>query len=530
MNLLQAMRDPQLFGPWFRDDATWAAWRAFLAALFGLPLSPDQIETFRACTGRLAAPEASYSEAWLICGRRAGKSFVLALIATYLAAFRDYRPHLAPGERATILIIATDRKQARTIIRYIRALLTEVPMLAQMVERETADEFDLNNRVTIEVGTSSYRSVRGRTLAAALADELAFWPTDDAAEPDYAVIDALRPAMATIPNAVLLCASSPYARRGALYDAHRRYFGRDDAPALVWQAATRTMNPTVRQSVIDEALERDLPSASAEYLAQFRSDVESFVAREVVDRAIPFGTAERPPVAGTAYHAFVDPSGGASDSMTLAIAHRDGERAILDAVRERRAPFSPESVVSEFAALLKRYGVGRVVGDRYAGEWPREAFQRHGITYAPADKPKSQIYLDLLPTLNSGEAELLDVPVLAAQLATLERRTARGGRDSIDHAPGSRDDVANAVAGALVIKAHQPVYGYVGAMRMPGLAGSSGPLAHLPPPAWFARGDRYPPGDPRWRFDVEKELVTREFAMAEGRTTPEQHQRWGWQV
>jgi hypothetical protein len=29
----------------------------------------------------------------------------------------------------------------------------------------------------------------------------------------------------------------------------------------------------------------------------------------------------------------------------------------------------------------------------------------------------------------------------------LERRTARGGKDSVDHAPGGRDDVANVVAG-----------------------------------------------------------------------------------
>jgi hypothetical protein len=34
---LQAVDDPNLFAPWFRDPATWTAWRAFLAALVGLP-------------------------------------------------------------------------------------------------------------------------------------------------------------------------------------------------------------------------------------------------------------------------------------------------------------------------------------------------------------------------------------------------------------------------------------------------------------------------------------------------------------
>lgn len=449
VTILDAADDPHLFARWFRDRDTWAAWRAFLAALFGLPMDDGMLDTYRGCTGRSEAPGAPFTEAWLVIGRRGGKSFIMALVAVFLACFKDYRGHLAPGERAMVLVIATDRKQARVIARYIRALLTEVPMLAAMVERPTAESFDLNNRVSIEIATASYRTVRGYTVCAALCDELAFWPSDDAAEPDYAVLDALRPAMATIPGAVLLCASSPYARRGALWDAWRRWHGKDDARALVWQAATRTMNPTVPQHIIDDAIERDPASASAEFGAQFRTDVEALLTREAVEALVPPGVYERPPVSGTRYFGFVDPSGGSADSMTLAIGHREGEGAILDAVRERKPPFSPEAVTAEFAELLKSYDLSRVTGDRYGGEWPREQFRKHGITYEPAEKPKSEIYKDVVPIINSALADLLDNPKLINQLVGLERRTARGGRDSIDHAPGGHDDVANAVAGVL---------------------------------------------------------------------------------
>ena len=86
-------------------------------------------------------------------GRRGGKWFIFALIGVFLATFRDYRPYLQPGERATILIIAADRRQARVIFRYVRALLTHVPMLARLVVRHTPDSFDLSNHVSIEVGT-----------------------------------------------------------------------------------------------------------------------------------------------------------------------------------------------------------------------------------------------------------------------------------------------------------------------------------------------------------------------------------------
>ena len=58
-------------------------------------------------------------------------------------------------------------------------------------------------------------------------------------------------------------------------------------------------------------------------------------------------------------------------------------------------------MVSEFAALLRTYKITTVQGDRYAGEWPRERFDVHGIKYEPAAKPKSDLYRDLLPSLNS---------------------------------------------------------------------------------------------------------------------------------
>lgn len=454
LSLLDAAADDELFAPWFRDRATWTAWFAFVAALFGLPMTKQQLAIYRACTGRVVPPVRPFDEAWLVCGRRAGKSFVLALIAVYLACFREYERHLQPGERGTIMVVASDRKQAKIIIRYCRGLLNGVPMLAEMLERENASGFDLNNSVTIEVGTASFRATRGYTIVAALLDELAFFRTDDAADPDHEIIAALRPGMATIPGAMLLCASSPYARRGALWDAWKRWHGRDDAPALVWQAPTRTMNPTVPQSVIDIATARDPASASAEYGAQFRTDIESFVSREAVELCVEQDVRERAPLSSVRYSAFVDPSGGSSDSFTLAISHREREGdahvSVLDAIRERKPPFSPSDVVEEFSKVLRTYRVNRICGDRYAGEFPRELFANHGIKYEPNAKPKSDIYRDTLPLINSGRVSLLDHPRLVLQLCGLERKTGRGGRDSIDHAPGGHDDVANAACGALV--------------------------------------------------------------------------------
>lgn len=95
----------------------------------------------------------------------------------------------------------------------------------------------------------------------------------------------------------------------------------------------------------------DPAAAPAEWLAEFRDDLEDFVSKEVVDECAVKGRFELPPMQSMHYTAFCDPSGGSSDSMTLAIAHREGDRGVIDAIREARPPFSPEAVVAEFATL-----------------------------------------------------------------------------------------------------------------------------------------------------------------------------------
>ena len=137
MSIIDAIEHEHVFASLFRDPAQWAAWFSFLRVLFGLPLIAGDLELFRQCTGR-SEPRGPYNEVWMACGRRAGKSFMMALIAVFLAVFRDYRRYLAPGERATVMIIAADRKQARVVMRYIRGML-DLPALKPLVERETAD-------------------------------------------------------------------------------------------------------------------------------------------------------------------------------------------------------------------------------------------------------------------------------------------------------------------------------------------------------------------------------------------------------
>jgi hypothetical protein len=484
VNILQAMKDPKLFRPWFKDPATWVAWTAFLACLFNLPMDHEQRTIVLACTGLQELPTRAFFEALLLCGRRGGKSLILAMLAVFLALFKDWTPHLSPGERGTVLVLAADRKQAQAIMRYAKAFCEEVPLLASKIERITTEEIYLKGRVSIEVATASYRTVRGRTLIAGLLDELAFFRSEESANPDYEIVAAIMPALASMPGSMLFFATSPHSKQGVPWETYRKWFGVAGAPCLVWQADTRTMNPTIPQATVDEAYERDPSSAMAEWGALFRNDIDSYVSREAIEAATVPGRRELPPVTGVHYTAFVDPSGGSSDSMTLAIAHKDKDVSILDCIREVRPPFSPEIVTRDFGITLKTYRVNKVIGDRYAGEWVREQFRANGISYELAEQSKSDIYRDTLPLINSGKVELLDIAKLSAQFIGLERRTARGGRDSIDHGPGSHDDVANAAAGAVLLtKGPAPMKINPAALERMGIS-----LRRMNP------GDRFGPG------------------------------------
>lgn len=450
MTILEAISDASVFGSAFAVG-DWSRWRSFLAAVYGLELQGEALATYRACTGRDSPPVAAAREVYACVGRRGGKTRIAAAIAAH-AASQDYRPRLAPGEWATVACIAADRSQAGIIFGYIKALLLESKLLCRLVARETADTLELKNRVRIEVTTASARTTRGYSFALVVCDELAFWKSDESAEPDTEVLNAVRPGLATL-GGIVVGISSPYARRGALWLAFKRHYGQDSA-TLVWQAPSLVMNPTLPAAVVEDALAEDESAARAEYLAEFRSDLEAFVSREVLEQVTVPGRLGLPPLPGVTYTAFADPSGGSADSFTLAIAHheRRGDTvvAVLDLLAERRPPFSPEAVVEEFAGILKSYKLSAVTGDRYSGAWCPERFAHHGIHYEASERTKSEIYGAALPLLNSGRVELLQHRRLEAQLLGLERRTSRAGKDSIDHGPGGHDDAANSACGALV--------------------------------------------------------------------------------
>ena len=389
-------------------------------------------------------------EFYVIAGRGSGKSRIVALIAACVS-LGEYLH--APGERVYVGVFGPDRKQARITFSYIIGLLRAAPELEGWITHESKESVDLRHDVTIEVITASKAAPRGRSYALAIIEEAAFLPQEDSANPDLELVRAVRPALARVPGSLLAVVSSPYARRGILYEAWRRQEKeqRLDEGVVLVQASTLELNPLFDVEAIERARVEDPVAAATEYDAEFRSDVESFANREAVEACVADGVHEVKPNEKTSYSAFCDPAGGSgTDSFGLAIGHRNNGDVVVDAVREWKPRFSPEAVVKDMSGLLRRYRVNSLLGDRFAGEWVREPFRRNNIEYGICTQAKSDLYRDVLPLINSKQIRLLDNPRLIAQLVGLERRVGRGGRDSIDHAPGGHDDVANVVCGLAV--------------------------------------------------------------------------------
>lgn len=452
VDIIKAMTSPAAFGDLY-GGSSWAAWRAVLKAAFALPMDTADLAIFAEVAGGRAPPAKRVRELWVCAGRRSGKDSVAALVAAYAAAIEEaHQGRLRPGEKASVMCLASDKDQARLVLNYTKALINENEDLSGRVTRETALGLELDNDAEIVVATNSFRATRGRAVLVAIMDEIAFYRDEGSATPDVETYRALVPATATLaPESMIIGISSPHKATGLLHDKFSRHFGKDDDRVLFIKAPSLTMNPTLDPEIVARAIEEDPEAAKAEWLAEFRSDLSDFISRALVEAAVDSGVVARPRLPNVQYVGFVDVAGGTGkDSFTAAVAHADGDIAALDAVLEIRPPFSAQTAAEQAASLFKDYGVSIATADRYAVGIVSEMFAKLGIEYRPSERDRSQIYLEALPLFTSGRARLLDNRRLVTQIATLERRAVASGRDRVDHPRDGHDDLANAACGALV--------------------------------------------------------------------------------
>ena len=457
ITIADALYDRRLLGAALpKDMSSFAVWISVLKAAFALPLTKDERKLFASVSGGRHPPVQRVNELWAVVARRAGKSRMAAAIAVYLACFVDWSGVLAPGEIGYVLSVSPTLAQARIILSYVQAYFEASPVLRRKLHEVTQTELRLSNNIVVSVHPASFRSTRGRTLCAGILDEAAQLRDEVSSNPDIELYRSLLPSLATT-HGMLIGISSPYSKRGLLFQKHQESFGNDEEDVLVVQGASTTFNPTLDPRVVARARKNDPESAIAEWDGDFRDDISGLFTDQLVNDAI---NKDRPlelaKLNSYGYFCFLDASAGRHDAFTCCIGHREGNvtngKFVADVVRWRKPPFVPQDVALGYAALAKSYGCSKIIGDAFSGEWLASAVRAGGIGYETSEAPKSKLYLESLPHFARGAVSIPNIPLLTRELKLLERRLSHSGRETVDHPSyGGSDDLANAVCGCIYL-------------------------------------------------------------------------------
>jgi hypothetical protein len=120
LNIIQAIKDPQLFRPFFGDDlSSWRAWLVALRVVYGLPIRTNFArDLIRQCTGRDPAklPKNGFQTALFLTGRRSGKSRIASVIGAHSAALAGLEANLSAGERGIVPVVSPSKRQSHMVM------------------------------------------------------------------------------------------------------------------------------------------------------------------------------------------------------------------------------------------------------------------------------------------------------------------------------------------------------------------------------------------------------------------------------
>lgn len=468
--------------------------RVALKSLYGVPLSQEQDawgwteeDYWAAQQGRATydplgfllevsphpyTPK-QYEEAWCVWGRRGGKTDALAsMIVAYEATMGGHEAYVRPGQPAICFQIAQDLRMAKYALHLIKATLDSSPAMAAQVKDQVADRIDLKNGLTIVTIPPTLKSVRGYANPVAVLDEVGVWYQDsDAANPDYEIYRAVKPAQAQFPNRKLVGISSPWNKGGLLFqyfeagtDGERARLADQErfSGCLVTHAPTGASgNPRISREFLKIEAARDPRAFEREYLAQFQDSISGFFNTTYLERAVMPQVVHRPPEPTHYYVAAMDPA-FRHDAFAFTIVHAEEGKGIVQDVVMRElplpgTPLDPQLMLQRVAALCRAYRIPVVYTDQYQLESLRFIAHQLGLSLEGVDftgTSKAEIYGSLQSLVNQQRIKLLDNPEQLKELRSMEKRLLPGGGTQISAPLGMHDDLATVIA----LAAHKSIW------------------------------------------------------------------------
>jgi hypothetical protein len=249
--------------------------------LFGIDLWPKQREW-------LAAVEQGPRIHVWACGRRSAKTTTAALVGLWDCLFRPQMSEcVLPGEQRHAVAVAVNVKQARLFVSQAKAIVSQSPLLSEMVKNETEDSIEFKNDTVLSAFACSSRSARGWPISSLLLDEAAHFLTEtDGPQTAEKVWEALVPSTAQFPEARVIIASTPYGQDGLFARLFKTAMDGEVPDMVAQHATTEQCNPEITSAFLALERARDPDSFAYEYEAQFLGGGGAYLNEDVIGSAV----------------------------------------------------------------------------------------------------------------------------------------------------------------------------------------------------------------------------------------------------
>lgn len=440
MNIIEFATDKDYLNISFKERP---AQEVILRCLYGLPLDKRQLKIFDILTKKQGKyrPGIELYELIACLGARAGKSFLVSIIALYEGTRDKWKQFVTKSENPYIVIIATRQKQAEAIIQSnCSRMLANSPVLKKLVKDSFQTEITLKNGVKILSLPCNSTAGRGLGICVFILDEIAFYRLEGV-KADEVIFNSLRPRQAQFPDCKMLMISTAGSKQGLFFSTFNQGFRIQER--LTIQGTTEFCNPVIPKKFLDKERDRDIDNFNREFQAEFSEKIESFFPFELIER--PFILAgDLKYKSGNTYYLGFDQSGlSGRDRFSLSIGHAEKETVIIDVVRSWTTR-DLETIINDIEELKNEYHITNCLVDKYAIGYIENSFKKINLEIETrASLPevyvimKSLIMKDKLnlpdrADLKAGMRNTLAVYSKSNALTIFHQRGQEGHADELD--------------------------------------------------------------------------------------------------
>lgn len=449
----------------------------------GESLNKKEQKFFFDVTGGLTPdPEMEIPRRWcVIVGAGGGKSRFISRTSLYRGnvEFDPVKYPLQPGQKAENIIIAPSIGAGMINIEYIQSMLEESdemyddlvpyhPGQNPIVKNRQEARMQFKNRAEIKLSPVARISGRGRSIWTLVMEESAHFRVEGRFS-DSEIYKSAAPRLGRFGmGSMCFLVTTPWDKSGLVWDVYKKYYGKQNDSWLVVKGTTKQFNPCggmPSEAEFDRFLakqeEEDPEAFRREFLAEFSETVYGAFSSESIESAIVTGRKENRYNPAFKYFGFIDSAGLSisqtakfNDEFASGVAHVDGSKIVIDALRGWKAMtdgkrITPEDAAEKTMDLFEKFQVREVLCDQYGAGYNENRFSLKGYKFEKVKLNKSDLFLSAIPLLNDGDVELLDEEISVRQLKSLERKRGTTGRDQVLHPKDAHDDRANVIAGLI---------------------------------------------------------------------------------